>query len=295
MRLFFIILISSFLFSCNFNQSKNTGASSMTQSDSIIDPEKVMKMKLTNTNEYRKVLDHLDQGELTSLDAASTLFKNSVADSLARDSMFVVFSDFYNSFAGSYLENNEDINMQLEKSPSSELVKQLRSSLSAFGILLLSSEGKFYLEPQTEYLLNNFGPELSSAYRAYLTIGSKEQKERFAEDGTILISSDSLTSRIMTWDNFIAKYPDFISIKMAQDQYAQYMGAYLAGMDNSRIFDPASNLLNESSKVSFESFILKNPECNSTEIVKAYLDLLKSTNFNYTDRVDSFLIDKVYH
>ena len=41
--------------------------------------------------------------------------------------------------------------------------------------------------------------------------------------------------------------------------------------------------------------IVKNPESKSTELVKAYLELLKSTNFNYTDRVDSFLLEKVYH
>lgn len=295
MRTIFILLISSFLFSCGLNQTKSSDTSSLTKGDSTIDLEKVMQMKLTNPDEYRKVLDKLDPGELTSLNAASILFKNCVADSVTRDSMFVVFNDFYNSVAGSYLENNENVNLQLEKSPSSEAVKQLKVSLASYGILLSSSEGTFYLEPQTEYLLTNFGSLLSPAYREYLTIGSKEQKTRFAEDGTILIPSDSLTSRIVTWENFITKYPDFISIKMAQDQYAQYLGAFLAGMDNSRIFDSVTNRLDDSSKVAFESFILKNPTGNSTEVVKAYLDLLKSTNFNYTDRVDSFLLEKVYH
>ena len=295
MRTIFILLISSFLFSCNFNQSKSTDTGSLSKSDSTIDPEKIAKMKLTNADDYRKMLDKLDQGELTSLEAASTLFKNSVADTLTRDSMFVVFNDFYNSLAGSYLENNESVNTQLEKSPSSEAVKQLKGSLAACGIILSSSDGNFYLEPQTVYLLKNFGPSLTRAYREYLTIGSKEQQTRFAEDGRILISSDSLTSRIMTWDNFMTKYPDFISIRIAQDQYSQYLGAFLAGMDNSRVFDPSTNRLNDSSRVSFESFIVKNPESNSAEVVKAYLDLLKSTNFNYTDRVDSFLLEKVYH
>ncbi len=294
MRTIFILLISSFLFACNFNQSKSTDPRSDSKGDSTVDLAKMAQLKLTNADEYRKVLDKLDQGELTSLDVASTLFKNCVADSLTRDSMFVVFNDFYNSVAGSYLENNENINTQLEKSPSSEAVKQLKVSLASYGILLSSSEGTFYLEPQTEYLLKNFGSSLSPAYREYLTIGSKEQKTRFAEDGTILIFSDSLASRIVTWENFMTKYPDFISIKMAQDQYSQYMGAFLAGMDNSRVFNPSTNRLNDSSKVALESFIVKNPASNSTEVVKSFLNLLKATNYNYTDRVDSFLLEKVY-
>ena len=295
MRYTFILLIGSFLFSCNFNQSKSTYINPMAKNDSTVDLEKVAQMKLSNTGDYRKVLESLDQGDLASLDVASTLFKNCVADTLTHDSMFVVFNDFYNRVAGSYLENNESANTRLENSPSTEAINQLKSSLASYGILLSSSEGTFYLEPQTEYLLRNFGSGLSPAYREYLTIGSKEQQTRFAEDGTILIPVDSLTSRILTWENFMERYPDFISIKMAQDQYAQYLGAFLAGMDNSRVFDPETNRLNDSSKVSFESFIVKNPETNSTEVVKAYFDLLKSTNFNYTDRVDSFLLEKVYH
>lgn len=294
-RYIFILLISSALFSCGFNQSKSTDISQVAKNDSTIDLEKVMQMKLTNVEDYREVLDRLDQGNLASLDAASALFKNCAVDTLTRDSMFVVFNDFFNEVAGSYLENNVSINSQLENSPSSDVVKNLKTSLAAYGILLSSSEGTFYLEPQTEYLFKNFGPGLSPAYREYLALGSKEQQVRFAEDGTILIPADSLASRIMTWENFMARYPDFISIKMAQDQYAQYMGAFLAGMDNSRVFDSETNRLNDSSKVSFESFVLKNPKSKSTEVVKAYLDLLKSTNFNYTDKVDSFLLEQVYH
>ena len=295
MRYISILLISSLLFSCDFSPSKKTDSGSLAKGDSTIDLTKVAQMKLTNAAEYRKVLDRLDPGELTSLDAASTLFKNCLADSITRDSMFVVFNDFYTNVAGSYLENNENVSTQLEKAPASEEVKQLKNSLASYGILLSFSEGSFYLEPQTSYLVKTFGPSLSPAYREYLTIGSREQQTRFAEDGKILIPSDSLTARILNWENFMTKYPDFISIKVAQDQYAQYLGAFLAGMDNSRVFDPSSNHLSDSSKVSFEAFVVKNPESRSTEVVKAYLDLLKSTNFNYTDKVDSFLLEKVYH
>lgn len=294
MRYIFILLIGSLLFSCNFNQSKSADTSPGVVKDSTVDLAKVAQMKLTNPNEYRLVLDKLDQGDLTSLEAASMLFKNCVADTLIRDSMFVVFNDFYNIVAGSYLENNEVVNSQLENAPSSEAINKLKASLTSYGISLSSSEGTFYLEPQTKYLLKNFGSALSPAYHEYLTIGSKEQLEPFAKDGTILISSDSLTARIMTWEKFMTNYPDFISIKLAQDQYAQYFGAYLAGMDNSRIFDPATNRLNESSQTSFEAFVVNHPESKSTEVVKAYLDLLKSTNFNYTDKVDSFLLENVY-
>ena len=197
--------------------------------------------------------------------------------------------------AGSYLENNETVSSQLEGSPAEEVITRLKSTFAPYGILLSATGGEYSLEPQTEYLLQSFGGTLSPAYREYLTLEEKEQKGRFAVNGTILIPADSLTTRIITWENFLERYPGFVSYKLAQDQYAQYLGAYLAGMDNSRVFDAMSNRLTDSSKVAFEAFVTNHPQGKSSEIVKAYLDLLHTTNFNYTDKVDSFLLEKVYH
>ena len=295
MHYFLILLISSTLFSCSFNQSKSTDNNPIVWNDTVINKEQLLQFSLDNSEDYRKVLEMLDKGDLASLDAAKILLINSVADTLIRDSMFVDFIDFYHSVAGGYLENNENIMGKLENTPSKEAIDQLKSNLAPYGFLLSQSKGTFYLEPQTEYLLQNFGAVLSPAYRDYLTIGSKEQKSGFAEDRDYRIPSDSLIARIITWENFMTRYPNFISILMAEDQYARYMGALLAGTNETKVFNSETNLLSDSSKLAFESLILKNPESKSSEVVKAYLELLKTTNFNYTDKVDSFLIEKVYH
>jgi hypothetical protein len=296
MRCIFILLISCVLLSCNFNRFIKNDSNQSVMTDSIIDLEKVRQMKLSNPDDYRKTLDPLDHGDLASLNVANTLFNNCIAsDTLTLDSMFVVLNDFYNTVAGGFLENNEIVNTQLENSPSSETLNKIRTSLAPFGMSLNSSEGTYFLEPQTGYLLQNFGRRLSTAYREYLGIEIKEQQFRFAEDQTILIPSDSLIARILTWENFMTRNPDFVQIKMAQDQYAQYMGAFLTGMDNSRVFDFNSNRLKDSSKTAFESFILKYPESKSKEVVKSFLELLQSTNFNYTEKVDSFMLERVYH
>jgi hypothetical protein len=295
MRHIFILLISCLLYSCNLNQSNRTYSNLIVGNDSVIDTGKMAKMRLTNANEYSKVLDLLDQGDLASLDLAGMLFKNCEADTATRDSMFVVYSDFFNNLAANYLENNESVSDQLANSPSSEAISKLKANLLSYGILLRPSEGTFYLEPLTEYLFRNFGDGLSQAYREYLAIASREQHAQFAEDGSILIPTDSLISRIIAWEKFMTRYPDFISNKIVHDQYTQYLGAFLAGMDNSRVFDPETNRLKDSIKISFESFVSKNPESKSAGVVKSYLELLLSTNFNYTDKVDSFLLEKVYY
>ncbi len=294
MRFFTITLISSLFISCNINQPKSNGFNSVKSELRLIDTARVALIRLTNPSDYRQVLDTLDQGDLCSLDVARILFKNCDTDTLTRDSMFLVFNDFRNSVAGGYLENNEEVSSRLENSPSDETINQLKRRLAPYGIALNLSKDIFYLEPQSEFLLHHFSMGLTSAYREFLSIETEEQKYRFAVEGTILIPADSLTSRILRCENFIIRYPHFVSVRMVQDLYAQYLNAFLAGMENSRVFNPESNLLNDSSRLSFESFVIQNPETKSAEMIKGYLDLLKSTDYHYTDKVDSFLLEKLY-
>ena len=293
-RIFHLFLIISLLMSCNFIKSRNSGKNPNSGNERIVDLNALMQMKIVSVGDYRDVLHQLDQGDLKSIEVAATLLKNCDSDSISLDSIFFEFTDFLNIVTSSFLDNNERVSTQLANSTSKDSIDRIGQMLAPYGIGLVASEGAWYLEPQNGYLLKNFGSKLSTAYREYLNIEVEEQKTRFSEDGSILIPLDSLASRIITHENFMDRHPDFIAGKMAQDQFAQYLGAYLAGMDNSRVFDKVTNILKDEPRKSFESFIERNPNRKSTEIIKAYLDLLKATNFYYTDKVDSFLLAKVY-
>ncbi len=293
-RIFHLFLIISLLMSCNFIKSRNSGKNPNSGNERIVDLNALMQMKIVSVGDYRDVLHQLDQGDLKSIEVAATLLKNCDSDSISLDSIFFEFTDFLNIATSSFLDNNERVSTQLANSTSKDSIDRIGQMLAPYGIGLVASEGAWYLEPQNGYLLKNFGSKLSTAYREYLNIEVEEQKTRFAEDGSILIPIDSLASRIITHENFMDRHPDFIAGKMAQDQFAQYLGAYLAGMDNSRVFDKVTNILKDEPRKSFESFIERNPNRKSTEIIKAYLDLLRATNFYYTDKLDSFLLAKVY-
>ena len=291
-----ILLFSllTLLFACNFNQSKSKDSGEPEKYDLVIDSMKIAKIRLVTSADYRRVLDTIDPGDLASLTIAGYLLKNCVVDTLIRDSMFLVYDDFVNHLAGIYFENNEKVSNQLGIAPSPQNVSSLKRMFGEQGMLLYSVEGSYYLEPQTKFLLQNFGSSLSPAYREFLTIESEEQQRLFARDGKILIPGDSLISRIIRWDRFIETNKGFVSIRSAQDKYAQYLGAFLAGMESSKIFNPETNILNDSSRTSFESLVDKYPGTRSSEVVREYLDLLRSTDFAYTEKDDSFLLKKVY-
>ena len=289
-----LLLVISLITSCNFIRTNRFGNHPTPGNDLAVDLNEIALTKIASVGEYRDLLHQIDHGDLKSIEVAATLLINCDLDSISCDSMFYDYNNFLDIATSNYLENNVLISSQISTSTSKDTIDKIGEMLAPYGIGLVSSEGAWYLEPLSDYLLKNFGPKLSTAYREYLSIEVQEQKNRFADDGSILIPLDSLASRIITHENFMARYPNFISGKLAQDQFNQYLGAYLAGMDNSKVFDNVTNLLKEEPRKSFESFIIRNPEKKSTEIVKAYLDLLGTTNFNYTDKVDSFLLARVY-
>lgn len=295
MRYVTLLWIVVILSSCNFSSSPKGDGHTLNLGDTVVDLNEVRQMSISNASDYRDLLDQLDQGDTKSIDVAVELFGKSKADTISRDSMFVAFSDFLDNVAANYVEDNAEVGALLDHSPSKQILDKIHTNLLMFGLGIHQSGDSFSLEPQKAYLLRNFGPGLSAAYRQCLAIQAMEQKIPFQENGKLLIPIDSLTSRIVMWEDFINKYPTFISIKVAQDRFTQYLNVYLAGTDQSRIFDDETNRLNDRSLKSFELFVQNYPDRKSTELVKDYLDLLRSSNFNYTDNVDAFLISRLYH
>ncbi len=290
-----IVLTFLLLTACSLPQSKQKKDSQESVSNnSTEDINKISQMSLDNSQDYRRILEMLDKNNLNSVSIAIQLYKNARTDSLSRDSMFSDFNDFFSLLANSYLENKNI----LQNIPSGEFadssVNRIKSALSDYGMKLTTSEGDFYLEPEMDWLVNKFGNNLSTAYHKFLNLSSMEQNEKFAEDGNILISQDSLISRILAWEDFINSYPSFISINQAEDYFSQYFEAFLNGTENTKVFDPLTKKLNENSKKAFEAYTINNSSRKSGQIVKEYYDLLKSSDFLYTAKVDSFILEKIY-
>jgi hypothetical protein len=284
-----------FFTACNLPQTNRSKDSQELSNDSILDLNKISQMILRNAEEYNQVLDMLNKNNLNSISLAVTLFQNAKADSLSRDSMFAGFNDFFAQIANSYLENNNILQNKTSEEVSDTAFINIKSTLSAYGMKLTTDEGEYYLEPEPGWMLKNFGDRLSSAYRDFLMISSTEQREKFTYDANIILPLDSLMARIIIWEDFIGKYPSFISINKAEDYYTQYLEAFLTGNDHSIVFDPTTKKLNENSRKAFETYIQKNPNRKSSAIVKEYYDLLKSSDFLYTNKADSFMLDKIYN
>lgn len=296
LRVFFLFFSIYFLISCNYNRKeagKDNNQKDLEQG--YVDSGKITRLKIDNADEYNEVLEMLNKKDLKSIDLAIKVFRNSAADSLSRDSMLVVFNDFLSVIASTYLENNDSLQGKSGIDISEKATAQMKDRLSGYGMMLTTSEGDFYLEPDNDYLIQNFSDKISPAYNEFLQIAASDQNEKFADDASILIPIDSLAKRITVWEDFKDKYSSFVSIGKAQDYYIQYLETYLSGTDNSKAFDPKSNKLKEDLKISFEKYPVEYPGRKSAAVVKDYYDLLKSSGFLYSEKVDAFILEKVYN
>ena len=142
------------------------------------------------------------------------------------------------------------------------------------------------------YYYNIFKDYVTDDYRGYLEITYKENKEPYYTDGSILVPYDKIADRLLTWENFLKKYPNSDLAEIANEKCNIYRRIYILGSDNSptreggwennELFYIPENNLKE-----FNRFIEKYPDSPTVELIKYYLENYKSKD------VDTMLNEKI--
>ena len=142
------------------------------------------------------------------------------------------------------------------------------------------------------YYYNIFKDYVTDDYREYLEITYKENEEPYFTDGSILVSYDKIADRLLTWENFLKKYPNSDLAEIANEKCNIYRRIYILGSDNSptreggwennELFYIPENNLKE-----FNRFIEKYPDSPTVELIKYYLENYKNKD------VDTMLNEKI--
>ena len=142
------------------------------------------------------------------------------------------------------------------------------------------------------YYYNIFKDYVTDDYREYLEITYKENEEPYFTDGSILVPYDKIADRLLTWENFLKKYPNSNLAEIANEKCNIYRRVYILGSDNSptreggwennELFYIPENNLKE-----FNRFIEKYPDSPTVELIKFYLENYKNKD------VDTMLNEKI--
>ncbi len=142
------------------------------------------------------------------------------------------------------------------------------------------------------YYYNIFKDYVTDDYREYLEITYKENEEPYFTDGSILVPHDKIADRLLTWENFLKKYPNSDLAEIANEKCNIYRRIYILGSDNAptreggwennELFYIPENNLKE-----FNRFMEKYPDSPTVELIKFYLENYKNID------VDTLLSEKI--
>jgi len=210
-----------------------------------------------------------------------------------RDSVYVLFDKVVytavNDFNDSLELNYSTLLHRANRKIVDLEITQFKRCLDLCGLILLRTEGEDYVDVNYDYYYKLFKGRVSPALTDYLKIRKKELRQGFSEDAELVISFHQLYKRVITWEKFNMKYPDFFNREDAQNNYATYLSTLITGMDNSPLFDYDTGRLFPEIYNLYLKIISRHDALKSTRVIKEYYNLLKTSDFKMPDELDQFL------
>ena len=171
--------------------------------------------------------------------------------------------------------------------------KLVNNFLNNYDLELIDlSEGDVMIREIPNYYYNIFKDYVTDDYREYLEITYNENEESSYTDGSLLVPYDKMADRLLTWENFLKKYPNSDLAEIANEKCNTYRRIYILGSDNAptreggwennELFYIPENNLKE-----FNRFIEKYPDSPTVELIKFYLENYKNID------VDTLLSEKI--
>lgn len=138
----------------------------------------------------------------------------------------------------------------------------------------------------------DFGKYLSDDYKDYLELIEIELNEPISKEGALIVSWDELGERVILFEKYLEKYPIAENFDQIQDKYYYYMSSYLYGLNNTPVYEYSTGTLLEDVKKSYEGFIEKNPQSQTTIIINGYLGKLMENKWKVENtEVVNYLVE----
>jgi len=248
-------------------------------------------------NSFKKQIFRLHELGIVSIPVTENLINKylNTFPKAERDSVYVLFNDVVYTVINDFNDSLELKYTTLLRRNNKKIVEseisEFKRILDVCGLTLLQTEGENYVDVKYDYYYKLFKGRVSPALNDYLKIRMKELNQGFSEDAELLISFRQLYRRVLIWEKFNKKYPDFFNKQETQLNYATYLSTLITGMDNSPVFDYDSGKLFPIIHDLYLEIVSRHNSLKSTSVIKEYYELLKESNFTRPDHLDQFLTD----
>ncbi|ASC02796.1 hypothetical protein CBG50_05400 [Fusobacterium polymorphum] len=127
------------------------------------------------------------------------------------------------------------------------------------------ARGTCIIKEIPDFYYKTFKDYVTDDYKEYLKITSKENEEHYVADSGLCITLEELGDRIVTWENFLEKYPNSKLNDKVNNICNSYRRDYILGVPGG-IYDY------KESAEEYNRFIKKYPDSPTTELLGYYLE-----------------------
>ena len=127
------------------------------------------------------------------------------------------------------------------------------------------ARGTCIIKEVPDFYYKTFKDYVTDDYKEYLKITSNENEEHYVADSGLYITLEELGDRIITWENFLEKYPNSKLNDKVNNICNSYRRDYILGVPGG-IYDY------KESAEEYNRFIKKYPDSPTTELLGYYLE-----------------------
>lgn len=141
-------------------------------------------------------------------------------------------------------------------------------------------EGYVEITTKPDFYYAIFKNYVTSDYKDYLFLQSEENKVPYSVDAGLIISFKDLGDRVVSWENFMNKYPNSKLMKSVKDEYKMYQMDYLIGEDNTPTYErPADEKYIYPENIEeFNRFLKKYPKSPTVPLIHLFMENFKNEN-----------------
>ena len=145
------------------------------------------------------------------------------------------------------------------------------------------ARGSYIIREVPDFYYKTFKDYVTDDYQEYLKITSNENEEHYVADSGLCITLEELGDRIVTWENFLEKYPNSKLNDKVNNICNSYRRDYILGVPGG-IYDY------KESAEEYNRFIKKYPDSPTTELLGYYLE---EVNLDKPEDNDSEALSKM--
>lgn len=243
---------------------------------------------------YQHLLAQLPSGQPQAVGEAVDRYKSLFvgrANGRTHDAAYVAFRQWYSTLLAQLRQRYKGQHQYL----APELQRYQRAHLDGTPALQVFGDngfnfalqnGQVVLAEDVDWIYRTFFREVSTTMRAYMNQYELEEPNFWYQNESLGISPTQLARWVLSWNYFVATYPDFVWHNDALRRLTLQLDLLLEGTDQQPAFG-TDRLLHAAYRDAYTYIAQNYPNSNIGKAFQRYLDLLEANEYYRSSAVDN--------